>query len=708
MSKKKSNAILITIILCLVVIISMTIVAAGEEIETQPSGSASESVSTGGAGASDPTQATDSTGATESTSASIPESQPTEPSTAPTEPSTAPTEPEDPTMKVSGELLRVLKRLEGFEPYAYWDYKQWSIGYGSKCPEGYETYYQKNPISEEYAEELLRKELVFFEGKINEFIVRNNLKLTQHQYDALVSFTYNTGANWTTGTTGNFNSAVISGDTGSHFIYGMMLWSTAGGRHILVHRRIVEMNIYANGIYAVDALDTKEDPDRYRIAFMDGNGGVVKYDEHGFDTENPIAPKTQFKSNPTGPDENGKIVTYVLDGWYTEREGGRKIELMDESVPMGTVLYAHWKTPTGHPVVIPRQQTGIKVKVTLTGTNVNVRVGPDTYFAAVGQATVGDELEIVEVTSRGGLLWGRFNGDNWIALKYTNYDAVLKEMLPKWAMVTGTTLNVRKDAGTDYDIIAGAQKKQGDLVKITEWKSDGTMMWGKIEEGWIALPYVTFEGFISPDDKVAAVEVIKNPDKLSYLHKKENLDVTGGQLKVTYTGGQSITVDLTPAMVTGFDNTKVGNNTLTITYEGVSTKLNVLIIKAKVIFKMEDGTVISEKEYEVGQTIEIPTAPTKPGEYVFAGWTPNVATVCDGNATYVAKFRLASETVSGDLNDDNKINSLDGLMLLRYLNGWDVNIASPASMDVNKDGKVNSLDGLILLRYLNGWDVTLG
>ena len=69
---------------------------------------------------------------------------------------------------------------------------------------------------------------------------------------------------------------------------------------------------------------------------------------------------------------------------------------------------------------------------------------------------------------------------------------------------------------------------------------------------------------------------------------------------------------------------------------------------------------------------------------------------------------LACKYISGDLNGDGKINSLDGLMLMRYLNGWTVNIASPEAMDVNGDGKVNSLDGLILMRYLNGWDITLG
>ena len=66
------------------------------------------------------------------------------------------------------------------------------------------------------------------------------------------------------------------------------------------------------------------------------------------------------------------------------------------------------------------------------------------------------------------------------------------------------------------------------------------------------------------------------------------------------------------------------------------------------------------------------------------------------------------EYIPGDLTGDNNINTLDGLMLLRYLNGWDVDIASSDAIDVNGDGKINTLDGLILMRYLNGWDVTLG
>ena len=44
--------------------------------------------------------------------------------------------------------------------------------------------------------------------------------------------------------------------------------------------------------------------------------------------------------------------------------------------------------------------------------------------------------------------------------------------------------------------------------------------------------------------------------------------------------------------------------------------------------------------------------------------------------------------------------------LILMLGGKDTTTAAPAVS--NNDGRVNSLDGLILMRYLNGWNVTLG
>jgi GH24 family phage-related lysozyme (muramidase) len=66
----------------------------------------------------------------------------------------------------------------------------WTIGWGHKCtPEEVKKY--KNSITIEQAEELLIKDLneKIIPTSLQPFLVENNIKLTQNQYDALVSFT---------------------------------------------------------------------------------------------------------------------------------------------------------------------------------------------------------------------------------------------------------------------------------------------------------------------------------------------------------------------------------------------------------------------------------------------------------------------------------------------------------------------------------------
>jgi hypothetical protein len=64
----------------------------------------------------------------------------TEPSTEPvTEPSTEPatepsTEPEETGFRTSAECLAILKAEEGFCRYPIWDYSQYTVGYGTRCP----------------------------------------------------------------------------------------------------------------------------------------------------------------------------------------------------------------------------------------------------------------------------------------------------------------------------------------------------------------------------------------------------------------------------------------------------------------------------------------------------------------------------------------------------------------------------------------------
>lgn len=92
------------------------------------------------------------------------------------------------------------------------------------------------------------------------------------------------------------------------------------------------------------------------------------------------------------------------------------------------------------------------------------------------------------------------------------------------------------------------------------------------------------------DKKLESIEVTTLPTKLEYLEGKDTLDVTGGKLKLTYNNGTSEVIDLTPNMVSGFDNTQVGPQTLTVTYKGKITTFEVEIV-AKSLESIEVTTL---------------------------------------------------------------------------------------------------------------------
>ena len=89
---------------------------------------------------------------------------------------------------------------------------------------------------------------------------------------------------------------------------------------------------------------------------------------------------------------------------------------------------------------------------------------------------------------------------------------------------------------------------------------------------------------------IKAIEVTA-PDKTEYLKETEELDLTGGKLKLVYNNGTSEEIDLTVDMVSGFDNTKAGKQTLTVTYGGFTDNFEIEIIDYISGDVNEDGKV---------------------------------------------------------------------------------------------------------------------
>ncbi len=64
--------------------------------------------------------------------------------------------------------------------------------------------------------------------------------------------------------------------------------------------------------------------------------------------------------------------------------------------------------------------------------------------------------------------------------------------------------------------------------------------------------------------------------------------------------------------------------------------------------------------------------------------------------------------ISGDINEDEQVNTKDAVLLKKYLAGYTgLNINTEAA-DVNGDNKIDSKDAVRLLRHLAGYEVKLG
>lgn len=88
--------------------------------------------------------------------------------------------------KISQDGIDLIKRFEGLELEAYQDIAGvWTIGYGHT-----ETARPGMRVTEDEAEELLRRDLKVFERAVNSLV---KVDLRQHEFDALVSLAFNIG-----------------------------------------------------------------------------------------------------------------------------------------------------------------------------------------------------------------------------------------------------------------------------------------------------------------------------------------------------------------------------------------------------------------------------------------------------------------------------------------------------------------------------------
>lgn len=373
-------------------------------------------------------------------------------------------------LNYSENVVSLIKQFEGFSASAYWDVNQWTIGYGTTGVSG-------QTMTEAEADLALRDRLSTINTKINEFTARTNLYLNQYQHDALISFSFNCGTDWTT-QGGRFYEAVTRNSDVNTFLFAISLWANVGSTPdaTLLNRRLAEANLYLNGIYSKSA------PAGYTYVILDPNGGTAG--SGGEDKMQAYLSGSDVSILAANPSKSG--VTF--GGWFTSPTGGSGVKYLNSSTA-GRTLYAQYGTP-----------------VSVTSTYSYLRNGAGSNYTQTGTVSSGTQLVIVETAQVGNVLWGRCI-DGWLELSNTNYvsggtttggttsgsnTGSSTTVVATGTVVCNTGVNVRSGAGTNYSIVGSAYN--GQRVSIFETVSAGGSFWGRIGDNrWISLSYVKLD-----------------------------------------------------------------------------------------------------------------------------------------------------------------------------------------------------------------------
>lgn len=144
-------------------------------------------------------------------------------------------------MQTSDKGIALIKQFEGCKLTAYRDsVGVWTIGYGWTQPVDGKPIRAGMTIKQETAERLLKTGLVSYESDVSRLV---KVGLTQEQFDALVSFTYNLGARSLSTSTllRKLNAGDYAGAADE-----FLRWNKAGGKVLngLTRRREAERALF--------------------------------------------------------------------------------------------------------------------------------------------------------------------------------------------------------------------------------------------------------------------------------------------------------------------------------------------------------------------------------------------------------------------------------------------------------------------------------
>ncbi len=255
---------------------------------------------------------------------------------------------------------------------------------------------------------------------------------------------------------------------------------------------------------------------------------------------------------------------------------------------------------------IKSNQEEVKVEgITLDKSNCNLFVGDETTISAI---------VLPENASNKNVVWSSSNPE----IASVNEEGIVTALNPGNTVITATTEDGGYTAECEIDVL----ERKVESIEIIEEPIKTTYIQNyeelDVTGGKIRLTYndgtteeidmtkemvsgfdnttlgpqtltVTYEGNTAIfevtiiEKELVSIEIAQQPNKTTYIQNYEELDVTGGKIRLTYNDGTTEEIDMTKEMASGFDNTIVGPQTLTVTYEGKTATFEVTIIEKELV-----------------------------------------------------------------------------------------------------------------------------
>ena len=283
---------------------------------------------------------------------------------------------------------------------------------------------------------------------------------------------------------------------------------------------------------------------------------------------------------------------------------------------------------------------------------------------------------------------------------------------PKTNYNVKDVLDLTTDGTTPGEILVTRQTGVAEVVKLTDSRVNVTGFDSSVEHTNLPLTVTFTENGVNQKatynvnvkDTVTAVRLKVIPNKTDYKYNEE-LDVTGGEIEITK-GSGTTTINLESSMVSGYDKTTLGEQTLTITYGGQTTTYKVNVKDYVTDISVSPTSVTGKYNDELSKLINDNNI-TYTVTYAKAGAKTPVV-LAESMVTGYSKTSVAEQNLTITYTDNDIDSATNGqsftatldVTLSNEITG--ITITAPTTNKYNHGNSLNLAGGKIELTYADG------